>query len=637
MLAGTRRLLTFIVTALAVLSVSSVLSPRLARGLDNNILQLLYVDSPVIETGNIESIVAVVSEDCGPVASAEMSVKNLQSGQDLSIEASRTQNDSVLFEIPCTSSMGLGSFQILSFRFSFNDGVAKEVTLPKNSNGVFSIIGSGGRVNALARTDVEELTEQSVSPAFYGADSDGGIVSATSIEDVVDEGQQDISLFSMNGIVSLANSVNGAGPIALDPGHGGYDVGAVGGGLYEADINWKIAIACKNKLESLGVSVVLTRGQNECPTIQERVDRAVNAGARAIVSIHINSGSSVAYGCEVWVPNTSSWYNDLHNQGVDFAQLVLAKLESLGLYNRGWKIRDYPSDGSSQSHYQDGSVADYYGIIRYARQNGMLGVIIEHAFISNATDAWKLADDSFLNRCGEADAAAIFEYFGKSWDIQGVDCPDDVAVNQSVRVAPIMSGESDDVRYNYVWSRNGSWQEGEWDSTFNSTGSYTDQEYWDFIPDRPGVYSLAIDAVQLNSDGSVRYKKTVTKDITVAPVVLSGIEVADAGVVGDAITIEANVSGLSDEQVDFEYSWHLVNNQSISGTSGHTSAASYSFVPSTGGEYLIEVKMSAGGGYTKTASATVSVASIAVDGVDAPAEASTGEEVRYSADARGDL
>ncbi|MBM6943584.1 hypothetical protein, partial [Collinsella intestinalis] len=38
-----------------------------------------------------------------------------------------------------------------------------------------------------------------------------------------------------------------------------------------------------------------------------------------------------------------------------------------------------------------------------------------------------------------------------------------------------------------------------------------------------------------------------------------------------------------------------------------------------------------------TASATVSVASIAVDGVDAPAEASTGEEVRYSADARGDL
>ncbi|MBM6908817.1 N-acetylmuramoyl-L-alanine amidase, partial [Collinsella intestinalis] len=600
-------------------------------------LQLLYVDSPVIEVGGTEQIVAVVAADSDAVVGAELTVRNLESTQDVTVEASKIVDDSVLFEIPCSSSENLGGYQIRSLRVIYSSGDDRQVLVPDDGNGYFSVIASGFSSGSALRSRSESTVPESNPTAFYGTDEVGGIVSAPSFEGAVGAAQEESVQLSADSFALQTSRAIGAGPIALDPGHGGYDVGAVGGGLYEADINWKIAVACKNKLESLGVSVVLTRGQNECPTIQERVDRAVNAGARAIVSIHINSGSSVAYGCEVWVPNTSSWYNDLHNQGVDFAQLVLAKLESLGLYNRGWKIRDYPSDGSSQSHYQDGSVADYYGIIRYARQNGMLGVIIEHAFISNATDAWKLADDSFLNRCGEADAAAIFEHFGKSWDIQGVDCPDDVAVNQSVRVAPIMSGESDVVRYNYVWSRNGSWQEGEWDSTLNSTGSYTDQEYWDFIPDRPGVYSLAIDAVQLNSDGSVRYKKTVTKDITVAPVVLSGIEVADTGVVGDEITIEANVSGFSDEQVDFEYSWHLVDNQSIGGTSGHTSAASFSFVPSTGGDYLIEVKMSAGGGYTKTASATVSVASIAVDGVDAPAEASTGEEVRYSADARGDL
>ncbi|MBM6943581.1 hypothetical protein, partial [Collinsella intestinalis] len=74
----------------------------------------------------------------------------------------------------------------------------------------------------------------------------------------------------------------------------------------------------------------------------------------------------------------------------------------------------------------------------------------------------------------------------------------------------------------------------------------------------------------------------------------------------------------------------------VQSTGSMTDEAEGSFTPDRAGVYTLAVDVQVGG-FKRTASATVSVASIAVDGVDAPAEASTGEEVRYSADARGDL
>ena len=113
------------------------------------------------------------------------------------------------------------------------------------------------------------------------------------------------------------------------------------------------------------------------------------------------------------ITTNSSWKKEeTHDEGKTLSQNILDKLVALGLNDRDIKMRDYPSDGSSGSHYADGSTADYYGILRYARQRGVLGIIVEHAFIDNSHDWNMLSNESTLKAMGEADAAGIAETFG---------------------------------------------------------------------------------------------------------------------------------------------------------------------------------------------------------------------------------
>lgn len=201
--------------------------------------------------------------------------------------------------------------------------------------------------------------------------------------------------------------------IAIDPGHGGNDPGASGNGLQESTLTWKIASALRERLVANGVGVYFTKTQYESvSSIKERVLRAINSGAKALVSVHINSGAATAQGALVLPPNNSSYNNYLHTQGRKLGSYILQNIAKLGIKNDGYLERDYPQDGSTQAKYADGSVADYYGIVRYSRQRGMLGVIVEHGFITNSHDAALFASDSFLQKLGQADADGIIQMYG---------------------------------------------------------------------------------------------------------------------------------------------------------------------------------------------------------------------------------
>ena len=199
--------------------------------------------------------------------------------------------------------------------------------------------------------------------------------------------------------------------VALDPGHGGGDSGAVGNGLQEKNLTWKISTYTKEWLEARGVKVFITHNGTEhgangesTPSRRDRSERAYEHGACVVVSQHINSADATsARGFEMWAPNSRSGY---HASTIDAANKLWTslrpKLEDLGLANRGKKT-------STWGTYPDGSPADELGMVYYPRLSGMTGVIIEHAFISNADDAALLADDAFLQKLGVADAEAIYE------------------------------------------------------------------------------------------------------------------------------------------------------------------------------------------------------------------------------------
>ena len=429
-------------------------------------------------------------------------------------------------------------------------------------------------------------------------------------------------------------------PIAIDPGHGGWDSGASANGMKEADLTWKIAQACKDYLESRGVTVYLTRGQYEYVSVAGRVERAVENNCCAIVSIHINAGGG--RGAEVESTNSSSYNQDLYYAGQSLSALVLSGLKSSGLTIHGAGIitRDYPS-GENSSLYEDGSVADYYGITRYARKAGILGVIIEHGFIDGTSDAAKLSNSNYLTSFGRADGAAIYDQFYSSdtwWSISGINVSTTEAyVGEAVTYSPKIMGVGENLTYNYVWAKP-DWSS--WGSTVKSTGSMTTSASGTFTPTEAGTYRLFIDVC---SNGTSKTTRMVT--ITVKNGYrYRGVKVTtDMPVVGDAVTFSANVVGQA-SGLTYNYVWQLDGSwakgdwgSTILSTGSDTSETSGSFTPAKAGTYTLYVDVVSPDGTRETRSTTVEVKDgFVYNGVTvSTASPTVGSPVTFSANVSG--
>ncbi len=211
--------------------------------------------------------------------------------------------------------------------------------------------------------------------------------------------------------------------IVLDPGHDAAHVGSRGYGLKEEELNMKIALACKAQLEQYdGIKVYLTHNTLACPypgsssreCLYARPDYAKSLGASLYVSLHNNAGSDTS-GHEVYYPN-DHYVPQFNAQGYNLAQLISNNLTQLGIIDRGVFTRDSDSDDLDDENnwYPDGSRADYYAVIRGSKKNGFVGIIVEHAYISNQHDALLLSNNEVLNKMGIADANGIAQYYNLS-------------------------------------------------------------------------------------------------------------------------------------------------------------------------------------------------------------------------------
>lgn len=82
--------------------------------------------------------------------------------------------------------------------------------------------------------------------------------------------------------------------IALDPGHGGHDPGAIGpSGIREKDVALDIAHRAAPLIaRELGVSTLLTRDKDQTVPLEQRVAKANAFGADLFISIHCNADPS---------------------------------------------------------------------------------------------------------------------------------------------------------------------------------------------------------------------------------------------------------------------------------------------------------------------------------------------------------
>ncbi|MDR0853074.1 MAG: GBS Bsp-like repeat-containing protein [Clostridiales Family XIII bacterium] len=222
-----------------------------------------------------------------------------------------------------------------------------------------------------------------------------------------------------DGISAMALNPYAGGPIilALDPGHDDFHAGARGHGLNEETLNVRVAYACKSALSGYDNLIIhMTRDiSGACPygstgtsgnCNQKRIEAAKALGAHYLISFHFNSGSASASGAMVLPPN-ANYSTQAYLEGANLATNILSQLSKQGLANNGSYYRDYPQNGDAASVYPDGSVADYYQIVRESKKLGMTGIVIEHAFLSNPNDAAKLQQPGFVETLGIADAVGI--------------------------------------------------------------------------------------------------------------------------------------------------------------------------------------------------------------------------------------
>ena len=210
--------------------------------------------------------------------------------------------------------------------------------------------------------------------------------------------------------------------VVLDPGHGGSDSGACStwnGVLYcERDINQTIANACYEELQKYSnVTVYLTRTSASEPLhgtvgqdLQWRCDYAHEVSADLFVSLHCNSSGTPnsRKGAEVYIPN-SSYNSQVYNVGKTVGTTIGNKLAALGISNG----TTYTRSSETGSLYPDGSLADYYAVIKHTKEYGIPGMIVEHAYINNSNDCLNFfVTNEKIKELGKADAQAIAANLG---------------------------------------------------------------------------------------------------------------------------------------------------------------------------------------------------------------------------------
>lgn len=175
--------------------------------------------------------------------------------------------------------------------------------------------------------------------------------------------------------------------IAIDPGHGGKDPGAVGNGYREKDIVLNVGLYLREYLNNAGIQVVMTRSTDTFLSLDERINVAINGGADTFVSIHMNaSTSSSAKGTETYYSTAGSAERVQASEKLtEFIQKRL--LQQLGTENRGEKTAPF----------------------RVIHRNALPSVLVELGFISNAQEAQLIANNQ--QEAAHAIYMGILDYY----------------------------------------------------------------------------------------------------------------------------------------------------------------------------------------------------------------------------------
>ncbi|MEH0165618.1 N-acetylmuramoyl-L-alanine amidase [Roseateles microcysteis] len=223
--------------------------------------------------------------------------------------------------------------------------------------------------------------------------------------------------------------------IALDPGHGGEDPGAVGpSGLKEKDVVLAVALKLRERLHAnRNIRVMLTRDADFFVPLQDRVRKARRVQADLFVSIHADAfftpqarGASVFALSDGAASSTAArWMAAKENSSDQIGGINVGKVKDSAVLRA---LLDMSTTAQIKDSMRLGSeVLGQIGRVgrlhkKQVEQAGFVvlkapdipSILVETAFISNPEEEAKLRDPAYQDKLVEALATGIARYFAKN-------------------------------------------------------------------------------------------------------------------------------------------------------------------------------------------------------------------------------
>ncbi|WMJ07695.1 N-acetylmuramoyl-L-alanine amidase [Nitrosomonas sp. sh817] len=221
--------------------------------------------------------------------------------------------------------------------------------------------------------------------------------------------------------------------VAIDPGHGGKDPGAVGQqGTYEKDVTLAIARKLKERIDKEpNMRAVLTRNGDYYISLPQRRINARRANADLFISIHADANpKSHAHGSSVFTlsehgatSTTASWLANKENSvdndlmgGIDITSKskdireLLLDLSLNATINDSVKLAEYvlkQLGGINHLHKRNVEQAGFAVL----KSPDIPSILVETAFLSNPKEEVKLRSTQYQNRMADAMFLGIKKYF----------------------------------------------------------------------------------------------------------------------------------------------------------------------------------------------------------------------------------
>lgn len=380
-----------------------------------DILKMMYVEPQSMASEAGQLIVAEIADGNGTLTGARLYYRD-GSGTEREMNVTEISGNYAAFLVKGGGLADTSLSRIELVCGGVNRNIDLKAYRASGDTAVSKVEGSHGESSKSraesVQSDADQKAEENTVKRVL-ADDSAGITNALNQAQALAGAQAP----KLRGYSAPRAGSDGQITVVLDPGHGGSESGACrtwnGKAYIEKDITLKISKYTKKELEKYeGVKVYLTRSTDKYMELYQRVDFGASVGATVFISQHINSTNSneqySVSGALVFL-SKGQYRGDITQASHDIAYTILDKLNAAGFKNQGIQYR--LSETGDQ--YPNGTLADYYGIVRRCVLAGFPGMIVEHGFVNNPNDCVKFyGSNSKIKKIGVADAKAIAAYYG---------------------------------------------------------------------------------------------------------------------------------------------------------------------------------------------------------------------------------